>query len=342
MQTDPILIVGAGAIGAIVGVHLINAGHVVHFVETNADHVAAVRASGLKLTGEVDQTVAVTIMTPDGVKERYPVVLLAVKARHTLDALPTVAAALTPDGCVVSLQNGLEEYKIAEVVGGSRTIGAYLTFGGFYLEPGVIKHGGNGSFKVGEIDGALTPRIRSLAEMLSCLQPVGVTDNIFGYLWTKIALGAVYFGTAIVDASVLEVYARDDARSVLEKLCEETVAVAEAMGVRIEESDGFDPKAFRIGAEDAAVRAASWNAQRRYWGAHANAYTGVWRDLAIFKRPTEVDYQIKPVIDLAREKGIAVPHLERLHAIVTAIERGDCAQSFDLLLSVGGWNSKAC
>lgn len=333
MNTDPILVVGAGAIGAIVGVHLMEAGHAVHFADANRDHVAAVRERGLRLSGVSDRTVPATIMTPQEVSQRYRVVLLAVKARHTLDALPVVEAALEPDGCVVSLQNGLEEYKIARAVGAARTVGAYLTFGGFYVEPGHVKHGGGGSFKIGEIHGAVTPRIETLAGMLSSLQPVGVTDNIFGYLWTKMALGAVYFGTAIVDAPVVEIYARDDARAVLEKLCAEVVSVAEALGVRIEDSDGFDPKAFRDGLGESAKQA-SWDAQRRYWTAHDNTHTGVWRDLAIHKRPTEVDDQILPVIDLARQNGIAVPHLERLHASVRSIETGARQQSLDALLSI--------
>lgn len=336
MKTEPVLIVGAGAIGAIVGFHLLKAGVAVHFADNNAAHVAAVRANGLRLSGVVDETVPATIMPPDEVTERYPVVLLAVKARHTLDALPTVEKALAADGCVVSLQNGLEEYKIAKVVGAERTVGAYLTFGGFYVEPGHVKHGGNGSFKIGEIDGSVTPRVEALAAMLSALQPVGVTDNIFGYLWAKMALGAVYFGTAIVDADVVDTYADDRARAVLGTLCGEVVQVADAMGVTVETSDGFDPKAFRPGAADAAAKAASWEAQRRYWGAHDNARTGVWRDLAIHRRPTEVDYQITPVVELAQQKRIAVPHLQRLHAAVKAIEQGDKTLSLETLLSVGG------
>ena len=334
MKTDPILVVGAGAIGAIVGVHLIEAGHTVHFVDANAAHVAAVKANGLKLSGDPERTVEAAIMSPDEVSGTYPVVLLAVKAPHTMAALPTVEKALAPDGCVVSLQNGLEEYKIAKAVGPERTIGAYLTFGGFYVEPGHVKHGGDGSFKIGEIDGTVTPRVRQLAELLSALQPVGVTDNIFGYLWAKMSLGSVYFGTAIVDKSVLEVYANPQARAVLEKLCGEVVTVADAMGVSVESSDGFDPKAFRPGSADEAAKAASWEAQRRYWGSHDNPVTGVWRDLAIHKRPTEVDYQIKPIIGLAREKGIAIPHLQRLYAAVKAIEAGKQEQSFDVLLGL--------
>lgn len=335
MQTDPILVVGAGAIGAIVGVHLIEAGHAVHFAETNADHVAAVRSHGLRLTGAVEKTVVAPIMTPKEVRGRYPLVLLAVKARHTLDALPCVAAALAPEGCVVSLQNGLEEYKIADAIGADRTVGAYLTFGGFYAEPGTVQYGGIGSFKIGEINGNLTPRAERLAAILSALQPVSATDNIFGFLWAKMALGAVYFGTAIVNADVVDIYRRDDARAVLEKLCGEVVAVADAMGVRIETSDGFDPQAFRNGGVDLAARTASWDAQRRYWGAHDNGRTGVWRDLAIHRRPTEVDYQITPVIEMARRHDIAVPHLERLRDIVKAIEAGNAELSFEALVSIG-------
>lgn len=141
---------------------------------------------------------------------------------------------MAPDGCVVSLQNGLEEYKIAKAVGAERTVGACLTFGGFYVEPGHAKHGGHGSFKIGEIDGSLSPRAEQLATILTALQPVGVTDNIFGYLWAKMALGAVYFGTAIVNKSVLEVYADHQARGVLAALCGEVVLVADAMGVCVE------------------------------------------------------------------------------------------------------------
>lgn len=334
MPTDPVLVVGSGAIGAIVGVHLIEAGHEVHFVDANEDHVRASRDQGLRLSGLNDRRVTAPFMLPGEIDRRYPLVLLAVKARHTEDALPTVAAALAEDGCVVSLQNGLEEYKIARAVGAKRTIGAYLTFGGFYVEPGHVKHGGNGSFKVGEIDGAMSERIGQLAGLLSALQPVQATDNIFGYLWAKIALGAVYFGTAVVDADVVETYGSDAARDVLGRLCGEVVQVADAMGVTVEESDGFDPKAFRPGALDATGIEASWDAQRAYWSGHDNARTGVWRDLAIHGRPTEVDYQIKPVIDLAAERGIPVPHLRRLHATVRSIEREEAPLSLEALLRI--------
>ena len=320
MSTSPILVVGSGAIGAIAGVNLLANGYDVHFVDANADHVAAVQKTGLRLSGVADTVVTPKIMLPEQVTDTYDTILLAVKARHTADALPVVARSLSADGCVVSLQNGLEEYKIAEAIGAQRTIGAYLTFGGYVVEAGHVKNGGGGSFKIGEIDGALTPRIHHLAEMLFAVHPVAVTDNIFGYLWAKMALGAVYFGTAVSDMDVVAVYDRPRAREVLARLCGEVVAVADARGINIEQSDGFDPQAFRNGGTDAARMDASWEAQRRYWGSHDNARTGVWRDLAIFRRPTEVDYQLTPVIEIGRQAGVTTPYLEALHRLVKDIE----------------------
>ena len=86
-------------------------------------------------------------MTPAEAPDELRTVLLAVKSRHTSDALATIAPRLAGDGVVVSLQNGLEEYRIAAAVGAERTIGALLTFGGHYAEPGRIVYGGPGSFR---------------------------------------------------------------------------------------------------------------------------------------------------------------------------------------------------
>lgn len=331
---EPILIIGAGAIGAITGVHLIRAGHAVEFIDVERAHVDAVRRDGLRLSGALDATVRPKIMLPDEAEGQYSRILLAVKARHTVDTLPTLARLLAADGYVASLQNGLEEYALMEALGKKRVIGAYLTFGGFYVEPGHIKYGGRGSFKIGEPDGARSERVTALANMLSVQQPVEVTDNIFGYLWAKMALGASYFGTAIADMDVVDVYGSAERRSILGALCGEVVSVAEALGVAVETSDGFDPKAFRPGNADAKAQDASWDAQRRYWGAINNGRTGIWRDLAIHKRPTEIDGLIVPLVALAEKNGIAVPRLRKLCDTVHAIERGEIPLSVDALTSL--------
>ena len=331
-MTSPFVIVGAGAIGSIVGAHLIRAGHDVVFIEANAAHADAIRRNGLRISGHIDTVVHPAVHAPsafDGPMER---VLLAVKSRDTVAALTPFAARLAADGYVVSLQNGLEEDKIAAIVGRKRAIGAYLTFGGYYKEPGHIVYGGPGSFKLGELDGRETSRVAALQRAFSAQQPIDVTNNIFGYLWSKMALGSVYFGTAIVDAPVLDIYDDPRARLILATLAGEAVRVADAIGVRTENCDGFDPKAFRLDrpADDTA-RAASWEAQRVYWKSHDNTHTGVWRDLKIHRRKTEVDWQVGAVIRIADDIGVPVSHLKRLKMIVESIENGERPQDWQAL-----------
>jgi 2-dehydropantoate 2-reductase len=319
-------IVGAGAIGAIVGVALIEAGHPVRFIESNRDHVAAVRAGGLRLSGYRNTRIEVPIATPDEADWPLRQVLLAVKSPHTLEALRPLAGCLADDGFVVSLQNGLEEYRIAELIGAHRTVGAFLTFGGHYKAPGEIVLGGPGAFRIGEIDGATTARITALRDAFAALQPVEVTDNIFGFLWSKIALGAIYFATATTDSDVVDLYAVARYRALFGSLAGEVVAVAEARQVRLEVFDGFDPTVFRPGAApDQAAIVAAWAGQNHYWTSHKSTRTGIWRDLAVHKRKTEADRLIGPVIEMAREPGIATPGLSRLFAIIREIESGDRA-----------------
>ncbi|MBS7699755.1 MULTISPECIES: ketopantoate reductase family protein [unclassified Chelatococcus] len=336
-MASPFVIIGAGAIGSIVGAHLMRSGHDVVFIEANEAHADAIRRNGLRISGHLDALVRPAIHAPstyDGPMER---VLLAVKSRDTIAGLSPYADRLAADGYVLSLQNGLEEEKIAAIVGKERTIGAYLTFGGYYKEPGHIVYGGAGSFKIGELDGRETSRITTLRQALSAQQPVDVTENIFGYLWSKMALGSVYFGTAIIDAPVLEIYDDRRARAVLSILAGEAVGVADAIGIRTENCDGFDPKVFRLDRPtDDAAQTASWDAQRAYWKSHDNTHTGVWRDLKIHRRKTEVEWQVGAVIRAAEKAGVAVPHLKRLKATVESIENGDRVQSWEALYDIVG------
>lgn len=325
-------IVGAGAIGGIVGAHLIEAGHQVSFVEVNPQHVAAVRTNGLRISGARELTVHPPISTPAEVRGPLERVLLAVKSRHTEEALEFIAPALAPDSYVLSLQNGLEEYKIARAVGQKRTLGAFLTFGGHYREPGEVVYGGQGTFRIGELDGHDSERLHTLQRSLSALQEVEISDNIFGYLWAKMALGAVYFATALVSADVPDILEQERYRELFANLAAEVVAVAEAAGVTPESFDGFDPKVFRFGSpRDPTKVQAAWDAQRAYWNSHVQRRTGVWRDLAIHQRKTEVDELVGAVVRNGEAHGVEVPRVRTVVELVHQVENGERELGWDNL-----------
>jgi 2-dehydropantoate 2-reductase len=102
-----------------------------------------------------------------------------------------------------------------------------------------------------------------------------------------------------------------------------------------ENSDGFSPKAFRVVGTEARMQE-SWDAQTHYWNSHDNRRTGVWRDLAIFKRPTEVDFQVLPVIEMGEELGVPTSYLRALRNAVKAVEAGDAELGIALLEALEG------
>lgn len=312
-------IVGAGAIGGLVGAALHETGHDVTFVEANPEHAAAIRADGLRISGWREMTCSAPVLSPDELEGPLDCVLLAVKSIATEAAIDLLRGKLAPDGVVVSLQNGLNEYALAATFGAEQVIGAYLTFGGYLEGPGVIRYAGEGSFKLGELDGQRSDRVTALAMDFGALQACEVTDNIFGYLWAKMVLGAVYYGTAILDRDCLVIFADESAREVLGRAATEAAHVAQANGVALESCDGFLPLAFAAG--DEAGIAASWDAQRAYWSAHVGAgRTGVWRDLAIHKRKTECSAHVGAVI--RRRGSVPTPTLDKIADCIAQIETG--------------------
>ncbi|QMV03620.1 hypothetical protein GHV40_19975 [Devosia sp. D6-9] len=313
-------IIGAGAIGGVVGVALHEAGHSVTMVEANPDHRAAIARDGLQISGFRESTTRLKVIAPEDLLPGQERVLLAVKAPHTNAAIDLLKGKLAEDGFIVSLQNGLNEYALAEAFGAYRVIGAYLTFGGFIEAPGKIRYAGEGSFRVGEVDGTISPRVEELAAHLRSLQACEVTDNIFGYLWAKMVVGAVYYGTAVLDRDVRDIYADPDAIRLLSSAAREGAEIARLNDVRLVDVDGFSPDAFAD--DDPARIAASWDAQRAYWGGHTGGVgrTGVWRDLAVHHRKTECSEHVGAIT--RRRGNHPTPTLDRIAQCVAEIEAG--------------------
>ena len=323
MSTPPILVWGAGAIGGTVGAYLRRAGETVRFVDKVAEHVAAINRDGLAINGPIAEfAVRAEARTPSDLAGRFDRVLLCVKSHDTAAAMPLLAPHLASDGYVVSLQNGLNEKVIAAGVGAARTIGAFVNFGADYLSPGVVHYGGRGAVVLGELDGRSTPRLSELHRLMLQFDDRAITTgNIWGYLWSKLGYGALLFATALTDASIADCLASPAHRPVLIALGREVAGIATAAGITLESFNGFDPASFRPGASDAAA-AASLDELVAFNRRSAKTHSGIWRDLAVRKRKTEIDAQLGPVVATAAAHGLAAPLSARLIELIHDIEEG--------------------
>jgi 2-dehydropantoate 2-reductase len=322
-QREPILIWGAGAIGGVLGAYWARAGVPVLMVDIVAEHAAACSTGGLNISGPVEQfRQVVPCVTPQQLQGTFGAIVLAVKAQATEAAMAMLVPHLATDGFVLSAQNGLNELTIARLAGAGRTMGCFVNFGADWLGPGEILFGNRGAVVVGEIDGSTGERTRQMHRELTIFEPAAVlTDNIWGYLWGKLAYGAMLFATALTTDSMTINFKDPQRFVVFDRLAREVMAVAAARGVAPIGFNGFDPACFALGASDAGARA-SIAALAEFNRYTAKTHTGIYRDLAVRKRKTEIDPQIGVIAELGREVGVPTPAIRCLVALIHAIEDG--------------------
>src|SRR5690606_24398637 len=208
MSRRPITIVGAGAIGGVLGHALARADEDVTLVDIDKAHVAAIREGGLTLTSaDGSSTVPVSSIHASQLDRIAPleIVLLSVKAMHTEVAMSSIAPLLASDGFVVSIQNGLQEPTIAQYVGGDRTVGAFVNIYSDRSQPVVGAYGGRGTLVIGEVDGCDSTRVNDLVDRLQVWGPARATRNVNGYLWSKLAYGAILIATATTNETIADV-----------------------------------------------------------------------------------------------------------------------------------------
>jgi 2-dehydropantoate 2-reductase len=299
LRAVPYLVLGCGAIGGTVAAGLARDGHDVLVSDTDPAVVDAVNTRGLRIEGPVETfTIAVPAVLAGDLPGRLAgPVLLAVKAHHTAAAAAALAGRLHGDAHVVSLQNGLNASLLADAVGPERVVEAFVNFGADVLEPGVVLRGNRGTFMIGEVDGRLTDRVLALAADIADAR---ATPHILGYLWAKEAYGAMLFATAVSDLPIFEVLEDPACRPLLLALARQVLAQAPVAPMAF---DGFDP----ADLEGSLGRLAQFNRRS------AKTHSGIYRDLAVLHRPTEVQALLGPLDG---------PLVRRVAELVTAIEQG--------------------
>ena len=293
-------IIGGGAIGGTIGAYMARDGHDITLCDIDVAHVEEINRHGLKIEGPVANfTVPVRAITPEQLPKELERVAVAVKSHHTHDAAQLLRGRIAPGGYCVSFQNGLTADILAEAVGAENLLVSFVNFGADVMGPGRIMQGNVATFRVGEpFHGEVTARVRELVEALPFAQ---ATNNILGYLWGKEAYGAMLYAGAVSDLSIAEHLEDPRYRTLMKAVAAEVLAQAP---VPAEGFDGFEPDDL----EGSLDRLASFNRQS------AKTHSGIYRDLMVRKRKTEVD-------DLLRD--LHGPLTNHIGALIQAIERGE-------------------
>jgi 2-dehydropantoate 2-reductase len=318
-----ITVYGGGAIGGLTAAYLAQSGKDVLLVDRKRNNVDKINDQGMKITGTANFVQPISACMPEDLHGPLDLVLLAVKSQDTISALDVIEPLAGSRTVIVSLQNGMNPPLIASRLGPERTVASFINYSADWQEPGHVEHGGNGAFYIGETDESLSERLYELQNLLSVVVPVCVTDNIYGYLWAKQIELSILFAQAVTDLSMPEILGGRLYQPLLIALIGEGAGVAQAAGIRLESFDLFEPKKMRPRDETKAQLAfAVLDRMAARYRKRVKQRSGPWRDLAIRKRKTDVDYMIGWVIAEGKKLEIDLPLNDCLFDQVKEIEAG--------------------
>lgn len=312
-----IAIFGAGAIGGLIGVKLLQAGADVTFI-ARGPHLEAMRARGVTLTSG-GETVTVRPLCTDDPVEAGPqdYVFVTLKAHSLPGAAPQIARLLGPETALVTGINGVPYWyfhgldgpyrdrrvesvdpggRLWELLPPSRVIGSVVYPAAEVVEPGVILHIEGDRITLGEPDGSKSPRVLALSRLMmqaGFKAPVRprIRDELWVKLWGNLAFNPL---SALTGATLDRLATRSDLRAVAHAMMIEAQAMAETLGVR-----------FLIDIDQRIAGTAEV-------GAHK---TSMLQDLER-GRPMEIDALLGAVVELGQLVGRPMPTCELVLALV--------------------------
>jgi 2-dehydropantoate 2-reductase len=319
-----IAVIGAGAIGGLVGAKLALAGEDVTFI-VRGDNLAAIGERGMRLiASDGSQQIARNVVATDRYDQAGPqdVVILAMKA-HQLEAVALdVPKLFGPQTVVVTMQNGIPywyfhrhggvlegtivrsvdpEGLVSARIPAERVLGCVVYPASELVAPGVVRHIEGDRFPVGELDGSTSERVQRVSD---CFTAAGfkapVLDNIRAEMWLKL-WGNLSFNpiSGLSHSTLSDICRFPPSRELATEMMREAQTVAHKLGIE-----------FRVTLEKRIAGAEKV-------GRHK---TSMLQDIEAGRAP-EIDALVGAVIELARLTETPTPHIDTVYSLVKLLAR---------------------
>ena len=312
-------ILGAGAMGSILGGHLTRAGHAVAMLARGA-RAAHLERSGITLHGLAEFTVPVRTLREPGDLHSAGVLLVATKTPGTAAALAQLRHAQF--GLTLSVQNGpLKNELLAAAFGRERVLGALADTSGELQSNGEVLFTRNVNILLGELDGSVSARVQQLA---STLDASGVraaaSGDILTLEWSKFCPWVGFMALAVSTRALTWKYLSDpDSALLLARLLREMGTLARALGITLSDRAILPAATICAGTESDAVAIIARVGAEYRRNAPAHRLSAL-QDLEA-GRALEVHETLGYACEKARALGLSLPLLEAFTRLVTAIDR---------------------
>lgn len=324
-------IYGAGSLGTILGAFISKKGGQIDLINHNAAHVQALREHGAKVVGTLEFTQPVNALTDTEMEGKYDIIFLMTKQQQNVTVITMLKEFLSDNGVIVTLQNGIPELQIGELIGEDRVLGCTVAWGATMLGPGMCELTSapdSLTFSLGSLSNKLNPHTEEVKRLLEMMGPVEIDTNFIGTRWSKLLINAAFSGMSAVCGSTFGEAANNKAsRKIVQAIIKECIDVCAKGGIRIEPVQGKDivklldfhgpiKKAISFAIIPIAIKK------------HALLKASMLQDLEKGKK-CEVDAINGVVCAYGRKFGWPTPMNDKVVEIIHKIEAGELKPSFE-------------
>lgn len=318
-------IYGAGSLGTVLGAYLTKNAVDIELINHNKAHVEALRSKGAHISGTVDFTVPVRAIYPEEMQGPYDVIFLMTKQLRNPEVVAFLKPLLRESGVIVTLQNGIPEPGIAEIIGRKRTIGCVVEWGASLVAPGeaeLTSDPDSVSFHMGGMEGVSRQTLELVRGLLEKMCPVAIEDNLIGARWSKLLINATFsgIGTAI-GGSFGDVSSVPLPRRLAVRCMKECIDVGRASGAVFAPVQGKDVTRlfyYRGPVKRKLAELLVPVAMRK----HKGIVPSMLQDLRNGK-PCEIDAINGVVCAFGQAHGIPTPINDRIVSVVKSVQKGE-------------------
>jgi len=194
-----IAIYGCGAMGTVLGAFLTKADLNVELIDVYEAHVNKLNSNGATLVGLEDLNVPVKALLPTQMDGIYDLIILLCKQTANPDAFKILKEHMNDDSTILTIQNGVPEPSLLKEFKEEQVLGGTILWAATFQEPGIsyvsepLKEK-KVYFEIGTINGQENQRVRDTAEVLRCMGPTNITNNLIGARWTKVLINSAVSG----------------------------------------------------------------------------------------------------------------------------------------------------
>ena len=318
-------IYGAGSLGTILGAFISRNGGEIDLINHNVKHVAALREHGAHITGTLDFTQKVSALTDKEMNGVYDIIFLMTKQQNNAATVNFLKDYLAGDGVIVTLQNGLPEPQIAEIVGEDRVLGCTVAWGATMQGPGVCELTSSPdslTFSLGSAFKGKGNHFEEVKSLLEKMGPVEVDENFLGTRWSKLLINAAFSGmSAVLGCTFGGAAGPKPSRRTVQRIIKECIDVCAASGIRIEPVQGKDIVKL-LDYSNPLKKALSFFIIPLAIRKHALLKASMLQDIELGKK-TEVDSINGAVCAQGRKVGVPTPCNDKVVEIIHCIENGE-------------------